>query len=85
MTDHDSSYTFILDLNGGACDSKVFIDADSALAKRIADTRPWLSPDDADRFRTEVERSEKGRWRQQTQVWTRRSMTSAPSIRPSCI
>ena len=60
MTDHDSSYTFILDLNGGACDSKVFIDADSALAKRIADTRPWLSPDDADRLRTEVNEAKKG-------------------------
>lgn len=60
MTDHDSSYTFILDLTSGSCDSKVFIDADSALAKRIADTRPWLSPDDADRLRAQVEDARKG-------------------------
>jgi type IV secretion system protein VirB9 len=60
MTDHDSSYTFILDLNSGSCDSKVFIDADSALAKRIENTRPWLSPDDADRLRAQVEDARKG-------------------------
>lgn len=60
MTDHDSSYTFILDMNSGTCDSKVFIDADSALAKRIENTRPWLSPDDADRLRAEVTEARKG-------------------------
>lgn len=60
ITDHDSSYTFILDLSSGSCDSKVFIDADSALAKHIADTRPWLSPEDADRLRAQVEDAKKG-------------------------
>jgi hypothetical protein len=77
MTDHDSSYTFILDMNSGTCDSKVFIDADSALAKRIENTRPWLSPDDADRLRAEVTEAQ-GRVRpRRMRASTQRLMSSA--------
>ena len=60
ITDHDSSYTFKLMLGSDHCDSKVFIDADSQLAKRIADTRPWASPDEVDRLKTQIEQANRG-------------------------
>jgi len=71
VTDHDTSYTFILYLDGGSCDSKVFIDADPALAKQIANTRPWLSPDDADRLKAQVEEARKGAATAQASVQTK--------------
>jgi len=40
--------------------TQVFIDADSALAKHIADTRPWASPDEVDRLKAQVEEAKKG-------------------------
>jgi type IV secretion system protein VirB9 len=60
ITDHDSSYTFKLMLGTEHCDSKVFVDADSQLTKRIAETRPWASPDDVDRMKAEIEQARKG-------------------------
>jgi len=71
ITDHDTSYTFILNLDSEVCDSKVFIDADSALAKRIADARPWVSPDDADRLKAQVEEAKKGAAAAQASVQTK--------------
>jgi type IV secretory pathway VirB9-like protein len=55
ITDHDSTYTFRLFLNDSHCDSKVFIDPDEQLAKHIADTRPWASPEQVDDLKHQVE------------------------------
>jgi type IV secretory pathway VirB9-like protein len=60
ITDHDSSYTFRLVLGNQHCDSKVFIDADAQLSKRIAETRAWASPDEVDRLKAEIEQAQKG-------------------------
>ena len=71
ITDHDTSYTFILNLNSDVCDSKVFIDADSALAKHIADTRPWASPDEVDRLKAQVDEAKKTATTAQASVQTK--------------
>ena len=55
ITDHDSTYTFRLFLNDQHCDSKVFIDPDEQLAKHIAETRPWASPETVDDLKHQVE------------------------------
>jgi hypothetical protein len=55
ITDHDSTYTFLLVLGSGHCDSKVFIDADEQMAKHIAETRPWASPEEVDRMKAEID------------------------------
>ena len=60
ITDHDSSYTFRLVLGADHCDSKVFIDADAQLAKHIAETRPWASPEEVERLKAEIEQADKG-------------------------
>lgn len=61
ITDHDSSYTFRLilsDLKSPAhCDSKVFVDPDAQLTKHIEETRPWISPDEADRLRAAADQA----------------------------
>jgi len=59
ITDHDSSYTFRLVLGADHCDSKVFIDADAPLAKHIAETRPWASPDEVERLKAQIEQANK--------------------------
>jgi type IV secretion system protein VirB9 len=59
ITDHDSSYTFKLILGTDHCDSKVFIDADSQLAKQITETRPWASPDEVERLKQQIESANK--------------------------
>jgi type IV secretion system protein VirB9 len=55
ITDHDSTYTFRLFLNDQHCDSKVFIDPDEQLAKHIAETRPWASPETVDDLKHQLE------------------------------
>lgn len=60
ISDHDSSYTFRLVLVADHCDSKIFIDADSQLAKRIADTRPWASPDQVEQLQAQIAQANKG-------------------------
>jgi hypothetical protein len=60
ISDHDSSYTFRLVLVTDHCDSKVFIDADSQLAKRITDTRPWASPDQVEQLQAQIAQANKG-------------------------
>jgi type IV secretion system protein VirB9 len=61
ITDHDSSYTFLLVLGSDHCDSKVFIDADEQLAKHIAETRPWASPEEVDRMKAEIDQANKSK------------------------
>ncbi len=60
ISDHDSSYTFRLVLVADHCDSKVFIDADSQLAKRITETRPWASPDQVAQLEAQITQANKG-------------------------
>lgn len=59
ITDHDSTYTFRLFLNDQHCDSKVFIDPDEQLAKHIAETRPWASPETVDELKRKVDEANK--------------------------
>ncbi|MDQ2840725.1 MAG: TrbG/VirB9 family P-type conjugative transfer protein [Acidobacteriota bacterium] len=60
ISDHDSSYTFRLVLVPDHCDSKVFIDADGQLAKRITETRPWASPDQVAQLEAQITQANKG-------------------------
>lgn len=57
ISDHDKSYTFRLVRSAEHCDSKVFVDPDSQLAKELSQPPAFVPAADAERVKAEAEKA----------------------------